>query len=149
MKKTLTITTLLLPVFSALAQNQQVSSQQFQAMEAIPPTPAIDILLPISLIVFLALMLISVVKYFLDYRLKNKLIENGMSEHLSAFSTAKTEIEKRNDIFKWAILFCGIGFGLLLTYFSAPIDIHSLAIMAFSIGLSHLIYFFYLKKQNR
>jgi len=111
--------------------------------------PITEIILPILFIGFLIFIVVSMVKYFLDYRLKNKLINKGMSEQLSAYLVSKNDKEKQNEIIKLVILFCGIGIGLLVTYFSSPIDIHSLAIMSFSIGLSYLAYSFYLKKYSK
>ena len=94
-------------------------------------------------------MLTSLVKYFLEFRLKNKLIDRGMAEQLSTYLLSKNAHEKQNEAIKLAILFCGIGAGLTMTYLTAPINIHSLAIMAFSLGLSYLAYFFYLRSNNR
>jgi hypothetical protein len=69
-----------------------------------------------------------------------------MAEQLSAYLLSNNDQEEQKEVVKMAILFCGIGLGLALAYLTAPIHIHSLAIMAFSIGLSHLAYFFYLKR---
>ena len=91
-------------------------------------------------------MLITLIKYFLDFRLKNKLIDRGMAEQLSAYLLNKNHQEKQTEVIRMAILCCGIGLGLTLIYFTAPIHIHSLAIMAFSLGLSYLAYFFYLRR---
>lgn len=112
------------------------------------PGSMTDVLLPILLISFLVFMLITLIKYFLEFRLKNKLIDKGMGEQLSTYLSEKNPKERQNEAMKLAILFCGIGSGLLLTYVTAPINIHSLAIMAFSLGASYFAYFFYLKKQN-
>ena len=98
---------------------------------------------------FLIFMLSSLVRYFLEFRLKNKLIDRGMAEQLSAYLLSKNGQEKQNEVIKSAILFCGIGAGLTVTYLTAPINMHSLAIMAFSLGLSYFAYFFYLRRKNR
>jgi hypothetical protein len=108
-----------------------------------------EIALPILFITFLIFMLITLVKHFLEFRLKNKLIDRGMSEQLSAYLVSKNDQEKQNEIIKIAILFCGIGTGLTMIYLTAPIHLHSLAIMAFSVGLSYFAYFFYLRKKDR
>lgn len=144
MKKLLTSIIIPLAAVQTFAQNKPI-------VDSNPNTVApatVEIILPILFIISLAFMLVTLIKYFLEFRLKNKLIDRGMSEQLSAYLLSKNDKEKQNEVIKWAILFCGIGTGLILTYFTAPIDIHSLAIMAFSIGLSYLAYFFYLKKSN-
>lgn len=115
-------------------------------IEPLSSEPTGEIILPMLFIGFLAFMLISVVRYFLDFRLKNKMIDRGMSEQLSAYLQSNNDQGKYNEVIKMAILFCGIGLGLTITYLTAPIHIHSLAIMAFSLGLSYLAYFFYLRK---
>lgn len=142
MKKILTSALILLLTVEAFSQNKPIAAEQ-AAIE-----PVSGILLPVLFILFLVFMLISLIRYFLEFRLKNKLIERGMSEQLSAYLVKKNDREKQNEIIKLAILFCGVGLGLTLVYLTAPIHIHSLAIMAFSIGLSYLAYFFYLKRQN-
>lgn len=144
MKKLLTSILIPLATVQTFAQNTDNKSNSVEPA-AIDP---IGIILPILFIAFLVFMLISLVKYFLEFRLKNKLIEKGMSEQLSAYLLNNDDQEKQNDVIKLAILFCGIGTGLMTTYLTAPINIHSLAIMAFSLGLSYLAYFFYLRKQK-
>jgi hypothetical protein len=144
MKKYLTCIIILLVEFKSFTQYKTSTDLTFNQIEP-SNGPIAAILLPILFLIFLVFMLITLVKYFLDYRLKNKLTERGMSDQLSNYQSAQ---EKQNDAIKLAILFCGLGIGLTLTYFTAPIDLHSLAIMAFSLGLSYLAYFLYLRKNN-
>lgn len=144
MKKLLTSIIITLAAVQTFAQNKPIVDSNPNTV--VPAT--VEIILPILFIISLAFMLVTLIKYFLEFRLKNKLIDRGMYEQLSAYLLSKNDKEKQNEVIKWAILFCGIGTGLILTYFTAPIDLHSLAIMAFSIGLSYLAYFFYLKKSN-
>lgn len=131
---------------SAFAQNKSITGLTSNEVNSLRPVALGEIVLPILFISFLIFMLITAVKYFLEFRIKNKLIEKGMAEQLSAYLLSNNEQEKKNDVAKWAILLCGIGVGLIITYLTAPIDIHSFAIMAFSLGLSYWAYFFYLKK---
>lgn len=130
----------------AFAQNKSITGLTSNEVNPLRPVALGEIVLPILFISFLIFMLITAVKYFLEFRIKNKLIEKGMAEQLSAYLLSNNEQEKKNDVAKWAILLCGIGVGLIITYLTAPIDIHSFAIMAFSLGLSYWVYFFYLKK---
>lgn len=146
MKKLLTSGLILLTTVPAFAQNKTIAATQSNPIEPLAPEPIAGIILPILLIIFLVFMLISLIKYFLEYRLKNKLIDRGMSEQLSAYLLNKNDQEKQNEVIKLAILFCGIGTGLTMTYLTAPIHLHSLAFMAFSLGLSYLAYFFYLRR---
>lgn len=146
MKKLLTSIIILLVTVQAFAQNKLVTDNKSNSVEPATIEPISQILLPILFITFLVFMLITLIKYFLEFRLKNKLIDRGMSEQLSAYLLNKNYQEKQDEVIKLAILFCGIGTGLIMTYLTAPIHIHSLAIMAFSLGLSYLAYFFYLRR---
>ncbi len=148
MKKTITSIAFLFATAKTFAQTEQTTEAFSNTVNTSTMEPIGDLILPILFILFLVFMLVTLIKYFLDYRLKNKLIDRGMAEQLSGYLIEKNNQEKKNEVIKMAILFCGIGFGLLLTYFSSPIDIHSLAIMTLSIGLSYLLYFFYLRRQN-
>jgi hypothetical protein len=142
MKKIVASILILLATVPAFAQDKlTVNTDEPFVIE-----PISEILLPILFMSFLVFMLVSLVKYFLEYRLKNKLIERGTPEQLSAYLSNKNDKEKQNEAIKLAILFCGLGTGLILVYLTAPIQIHSLAIMALSLGLSYLAYFFYLRK---
>ncbi|WP_298223680.1 DUF6249 domain-containing protein [Flavobacterium sp.] len=146
MKKSPTSILILLATVQAFAQNKTITAKTSSPIEPLASEPIAGIILPILFILFLVFMLIALIKYFLEYRLKNKLIEKGMSEQLSAYLSNKNDQEKQNEVIKLGILFCGLGTGLTMTYLTAPINIHSLAIMAFSLGLSYLAYFFYLRR---
>jgi hypothetical protein len=146
MKKILSSIIMLLLTVKAFAQNNLITDNKSNAAEFATIEPISQIMLPVLFITFLVFMLITLIKYFLEFRLKNKLIDRGMSEQLSAYLLDKNDKEKQNEVIRLAILFCGIGAGLTMTYLTAPIHIHSLAIMAFSLGLSYLVYFFYLRR---
>lgn len=148
MKKLITSLLILSATVQAFAQNKTITVSQSSPVEPSASEPIAGIILPILFIIFLVFMLTSLIKYFLEYRLKNKLIDRGMSEQLSAYLLNTTDQEKQNEVIKLAILFCGIGLGFTITYLTAPIHLHSLAIMAFSVGLSYLAYFFYLRRKN-
>jgi len=146
MKKILSTIIIFLATVQAFTQNNLITDHPSSAVNPLAPAPVGEIILPILLVLFLVFMLITLVKYFLEFRLKNKLIDRGMAEQLSVYLSEKNDKEKQHDVVKLAILFCGIGTGLTLIYLTAPIHIHSLAIMAFSLGLSYLAYFFYLRR---
>lgn len=129
-----------------ISQCQAMSANASNEVPATPNTALGEIILPILFIVFLVFMLVSLIRYFLDYRLRNKLIDRGMAEQLSAYLLEKNDREKQNETIKLAILFSGLGVGLTTVYFTTPLDIHSLAIMAISLGLSYLAYFLYLRR---
>lgn len=146
MKKILTSIIIPLATAQTFAQSNSITNNKPILVEPLASDAMSEIILPILFIISLVFMLITLIKYFLEFRIKNKLIDRGMSEQLSAYLLNNNDQERQNVVIKWAILFCGIGTGLLITYLTAPIDIHSLAIMAFSLGLSYLAYFFYLRR---
>lgn len=148
MKKVLTSALILTATLTAFAQNAPTAPTPLQTTAASPGQYPLEFLFPIAFMSFLIVMVVTLVKYFLEFRLKSKLIEKGMANQFSDYLSAKDQREKQNEAVKLAILFGGIGLGLLLTYLSAPVDLHSIAMMSFSLGLSFWAYFIYLKKQN-
>lgn len=112
-------------------------------------TSAIGILEPLFVLGPLVILIITVTKYILDYKLKNKIIDRGISEQLANSILEKSVTDKKDDSIKWAFLLLGLSGGLTITYNTMPLDIHSLAIMVFSLGLSYLAYFFYLRNKNK
>lgn len=151
MKKLLISFISTLAIVDAVAQNNgdQLPTNSGNIIVPATSAPMGELIFPIIFISFLVFMLISVVKYFLEFRLKNKMIDRGMTEQILAYSFNKNDDDKFNDVIKLAILFCGLGMGLAITYLAGPINILSLAIMAFSIGLSYFAYFLYLRKQKK
>jgi hypothetical protein len=146
MKKVVTTILVQLATVQAFAQNERITAHPSSAVAPGEEAPIGQVLLPILFMAFLIFMLITLIRYFLEFRLKSKLIDRGMTEQLSAYLLDKNDQEKQREVIKLAILFCGVGAGLSITYLTTPIHIHSLAIMAFSLGLSHLAYFFYLRR---
>jgi hypothetical protein len=106
----------------------------------------IQSLVPLFAISLVVILLIQITRFILDYKLKNKIIDRNISEQLAASILVKSETDKKDETIKWAFLLLGLSGGLTLTYYSRPIDIHSVAIMAFSLGLSYLAYFLYLRR---
>ncbi|KXK36790.1 MAG: hypothetical protein J5I52_04170 [Saprospiraceae bacterium] len=154
-KKIVCIAGILAP-FVATAQNKadslSVHLQQGMPHEIADPMSQdlnIEFLMPVLIVSLLVFMIVTVTKYILDYRLKIKIVNRGISEQLSATILGKNSDNKTDDAFKWAILLCGIAVGLTITYYTMPLNIHSLAIMVFCTGISYLGYFFYLKNQKR
>lgn len=141
----------LLAIVDARAQNNGDQLPKYSGNAIVPTTsaPISELIFPILFISFLVFMLISVIKYFLEFRLKNKMIDRGMTEQILTYSFNKNDDNKFDGVIKLAILFCGLGMGLAITYLAGPINILSLAIMSFSIGLSYFAYFFYLRNQKK
>jgi len=104
-----------------------------------------------AIIVVLAVMafLLAFLKSILEHRLKNKIVDKGVPENvISSILQPGTGEEKHRNI-KWFAILAGIGAGLLIVYYTRPLNIHSLAIMAFSISLSFLGYYLFIKQADK
>ena len=85
----------------------------------------------------------------MDYRLKNKIIDKGISEELASSLLHVDPNESKNINIKWFAILAGIGTALTIIYYTLPLGIHSLAIMAFCIAASFLGYYFFLRKAEK
>jgi hypothetical protein len=104
-----------------------------------------------AIFVVLAFMffILAFLKSILEHRLKNKIVDKGVPENVvSSILQSSTGEEKHRNI-KWFAILAGVGAGLLIVYYTQPLDIHSLAIMAFSISLSFLGYYLFIKHVNK
>ncbi|MFT3796615.1 hypothetical protein [Flavobacterium sp.] len=148
MKKIAIIAVTLLAIADGLAQTKDYQTENAVNTIAEATTePIIGPVFPILFMAFLVFMLVSGIKYFLEFRLRNKMIDKGMSEQMLTHLSNKNE-DKVDDAIKLALLFSGLGIGLSLTYLAGPISMLSLAIMASSIGLSYFAYFCYLRQKK-
>lgn len=137
MKKLITTVTVLHAVIAANA-GDGYNEEVFQICAAI--------------FVMLAVMafILTFLKKILEHRLKNRILDKGIPENLvtSLLQTDTPGNEKHINI-KWFAILAGLGTGLLLVYYTKPLDIHSLAIMAFSISLSFLGYYFFIRQSGK
>jgi len=94
--------------------------------------------------------IINVMKKIFEYRLKNKIVDKGISENIAqSILETKTTEESKYANFKWFVILAGTGIGLSGAELSRPLGIHSLAIMAFSISLSFLGYYFFTRNSAK
>ena len=91
------------------------------------------------------LFILAIMKYIINYRLKNKIVEKGVPDHIVTSILHTDPKGNRNANIKYFAILTGIGVGLTIVYYTLPLDIHSVAIMAFCIGASFLGYFLFLK----
>ena len=93
--------------------------------------------------------IINVMKRIFEHRLKNKIVDKGISENIAqSILETKTSESKYANIKYFAIL-AGIGIGLTGVNYTQPLGFHSLAIMAFSISLSFLGYYFFTRNAEK
>jgi hypothetical protein len=92
---------------------------------------------------------LTLIRLFLDTRIKNKMIEKGVSETVVEQFLQPTNRDGKSVAIKWFIISGCIGLGLAAINLSLPIGIHSIAIMAFSISLGFLAYYFFIKRSEK
>jgi Fe2+ transport system protein B len=104
-----------------------------------------------AIFVMLAIMgfILAIIKKIIDYRLKNKIVDKGISENIASSILQTTPHEGINANIKWFAILAGIGAGLMIVNYTQPLGFHSVAIMAFSISLSFLGYYFFIRKAGK
>jgi len=94
--------------------------------------------------------IINIMKRIFEHRLKNKIVDKGISENIaqSILASQTTEDNKYANV-KWFAILAGIGLGLTGVNYTQPLGFHSLAIMAFSISLSFLGYYLFTRNVGK
>lgn len=140
MKKPFVTIIAIASTFAATAQNNSISTidKDIQVM--------IGLLVLIALVSFTVL---TIIKRWMDYRLKNKLIDNGLSESIINSILQDDTNRNKNSNIKWFLILAGVGTALTIINYTLPLGIHSIAIMTFSVAVSFLIYFFFLKYSEK
>ncbi len=112
------------------------------------PTIDKDIQVMVGVLILIALVsftILTIIKRWMDYRIKNKLINDGLSENIINSILQNSNNRNKNSNIKWFVILIGVGTALTVINYTLPLGIHSIAIMAFSLAASFLIYFFFLK----
>lgn len=139
MKKILAITSAIL---SPLALNAQ----------SMNPGMTIEIFRTVAVIFVVGLFMVfilMILRWIIDFRLKNKIVEKGIPENLVSSILQANPQEDKNMNIKWFSILAGLGVGMLIIYYTQPLGIHSLAIMAFSLSLSFLGYYFFIRNSKK
>ena len=105
-----------------------------------------------GIIIFLILLILSILvstfRYFLDHKLKNKMLEKEISDELVKSILQQDPQSAKHQSMKWFLVLMATGIGLFITNFYLPLGIHSVGIMAISIALAFMIYAVYLNRLN-
>ena len=117
-------------------------------------TPTIDkeifnVCATIFLVGLFMIFILGILKRSIDYRLKTKIVEKGIPENIASSILQTNPKQDRNINIKWFAILAGLGTGLTIIYYTLPLGIHSLAIMAFCIAASFLGYFLFLRQSER
>lgn len=139
MKKIITIATVCSVSFTANAHDSgfEYNEELFQIAAAI------------FVVGMFMYFIMNIIKRIFEHRLKNKIVDKGISENIAqSILETKTGESKYANIKYFAIL-AGIGIGLTGVNYTQPLGFHSLAIMAFSISLSFLGYYLFIRNTEK
>ena len=81
----------------------------------------------------------------LDHKLKNEIIDKGVSDDLAASILHTDSTSEKDNGIKWFAILISTGIGLFIVKQYLPLGIHSIGIMAISIAIGFLAYSLYLK----
>jgi hypothetical protein len=142
MKKTVLSISAFLLCLAASAQGdagfaQQLNMEVFRAIAII-----------VTLVIFMVF-IFSMLKLILDNRLKNRIVDRGIGEEMANSLLQTKGVDNRQQVIKWFALLAGVGAGFTIINYTQPVGYHSLAIMAFSISISFLGYYFFLKQSEK
>ena len=143
MKKIITTGTVFSVPFLSSAQDN-ASAQSMTINEDV-----FNICATIFLVIVVMIFILSILKRMLEYRLKNKIADKGISESIASSILQPNTKEDGAITVKWFSILAGMGAGLTIINYTLPLGIHSMAIMSFSIALSFLGYHYYLKRSEK
>jgi hypothetical protein len=140
----MTLSTIAISTLSSMAAAQDTNTyHEFGINEEV-----FKISLTIFVVILVMIFILSVLKRMLDYRIKNRIVERGISEDLAS-SLLRSETGEGNVNIKWFLILTGIGIGLTVVNYTLPLGIHSIAIMSFTIAASFLGYHQYMKRSRK
>jgi len=140
MKKIVTITTGIIICFAANAQDD---GPQLYGPEVFRVVASIFV---VGMFMYF---IINIMRRLLEHRLKNKIIDKGISENIAHSILEARTADDRNANVKWFAILAGLGIGLLGVNYTQPLGFHSLAIMAFSISISFLGYYLFIRNAGK
>lgn len=142
MKKIIITITVVAASLTAKADKDQYSDNSLK-FEALHLSSTI-----LTIMIF-SVAILTFVKWLLDYRLKNKLVEKGAPDNVVSQLLQPVTRDNKNVTIKWFALLMGVGTGLSLVNYFQPLGIRSLAIMSFSLAASFLGYYFFINRQEK
>ncbi len=144
MKQVIIIATVLLLPFGVNAWHDNTLQEIADIPLAVIGIPAVILALYLVLTFVLTF-----AKSIMDNRLKSRMIEKGVSDKVVEQFLQPDSKDVKGQAMKSFLLLSGIGAGLTIINFFLPLGIHSIAIMSFSIALSFLGYYYFLKRSEK
>jgi drug/metabolite transporter (DMT)-like permease len=146
MKRITTIAMIMLASIAANAQNVQEESKAIIDKDFMRELLTNSGVL-LGIFLFTTFFL-TIIRTFLDSKLKNKLIEKGASETIVSQLLQPLKKDSKLEPIKWFCVLAGIGIGLTFINLFQPLGLHSLAIMSFSLAASFLGYYFFTRNSE-
>ena len=141
MKKIFTLILLLSAAFAAHAQQNSyeplADRGTFEEM--------VRSVVILALVYLITSFILSMIKLFLDNRLKTKIVETGTSAEVVAQLMPVGRNDKKHGL-KWFSILTAIAIGLGITGFYQPAGVYMLMIMTFSLAIGFLGYFFLIRR---
>jgi len=103
----------------------------------------------ILLIIMAMAFILIVLKSILEYKLKHKMLHQGISENVVASILQKDPNSVKNTSIKWFLVLLGLSVGLFIVNYTLPLGVHSFGIMALSISISFLFHYLYLRRFSK
>ncbi len=145
MKKVISIATVILAPIALFAQDVYVLPNGSPISREFVETPLIILSFTLIGIFFL-----TIIRWFLDFRLKSKLINKEVPESVIKLLIDTEKKDSKKQIMKWFFILAGVGLGLAITSIMfRSVGIHSIAIMVFCIALSFLGYYLFIKRSEK
>jgi len=85
----------------------------------------------------------------LDHRIKGKAIAAGTSESMVHRLLTRKKKDVRSGVLAWICVLLALSVGVSIVNLTLPFGLHSVAIMAFSIGVGLLVFYIISRKQKR
>jgi len=93
--------------------------------------------------------ILQVIKRIISHRLRSKMADKNLPEDIIKQLLQPDEEDLADNTFRSFLVLTGLGVGLLVMYWTAPLGLHSLAWLAFCLALSFLAHFLYLKRRQK
>jgi hypothetical protein len=110
---------------------------------------AFQLFLSLLTFAFFAVAIFYFIKMILEDRIKNKLIEKGASDSVVTQLLQPVRKDTKNEIIKWVCILGSGGVGLLFVDHFQPLGIRSIAIIALSLSIGLLAYFFFVRQTDK
>nr|WP_295926373.1 hypothetical protein [uncultured Dyadobacter sp.] len=100
----------------------------------------------VLLVVIILAFLLELLKRYLDYRLKEKVLESGVTQELAALLLQRDPREHLRASIKWLAIFLGLACGFAIVAVTRLPVWGALAVIALCLAGSFLAYYFFIKK---